>query len=107
MADLHVDSYTAKDIAKLLREWIRTDATGWPNRNLDDDLAIAAGFLESLAGPVELPAVLFDGYAVYQELPQDVRGWTSAENVSAVLDAVVRILKRECSSATQHEGEQK
>ena len=51
-------------------------------------------------GPRELPAALFDGYAVYQELPQDVRGWTSAENVAAVLDAVVRILRRESSHAT-------
>lgn len=49
---------------------------------------------KSLSPKGAAPSILFDGYAVYQELPQDVRGWTSAENVSVVLDAVVRILRR-------------
>lgn len=45
----------------------------------------------------EIPRILFDGYAVLQELRKDPRcaNRTSAENVSDVLDAVVRLLRAE------------
>lgn len=41
-----------------------------------------------------IPEVLFDGYKVYQELTKAEEKRTSYENVSDVLDAVVRILRR-------------
>jgi hypothetical protein len=40
------------------------------------------------------PDVLFDGPAVYSELKDRERRYTTPENVSAVLDAVVRILRQ-------------
>lgn len=39
------------------------------------------------------PAILFDGYAVLQALDENARKRTSPENVSDVLDAVVRIMR--------------
>ena len=39
------------------------------------------------------PAVLFDGFSVYQVLPERQRYRTSPENVSDVLDAVVKIIR--------------
>lgn len=41
----------------------------------------------------ELPAILFDGFAVLQALPPVRRARTSPENVGDVLDAVVAILR--------------
>lgn len=43
----------------------------------------------------ELPAILFDGMAVYQALKELQRRRTSWENVSDTLDAVVRLLRAE------------
>jgi len=40
-----------------------------------------------------IPAVLFDGYAVFKALSKDATRRTSTENVSDVLDAVVRLLR--------------
>lgn len=39
------------------------------------------------------PTVLFDGYAVYQALSDETKKRTSPENVSDVLDAVVRLMR--------------
>lgn len=39
------------------------------------------------------PAVLFDGYTVFNALTERARLRTSAENVSDVLDAVVKLLR--------------
>jgi hypothetical protein len=67
------------------------------------------------AGRVPLPEVLFDGYAVSQALSPQAKQRTSLENVSDVLDAVVRLLRhpaglsaadaREHSSGTAGAGE--
>ena len=43
----------------------------------------------------QIPDVLFDGNAVYSELTDREKRRTSPENVSDVLDAVVRILRKE------------
>jgi hypothetical protein len=63
-----------------------------------------AGSFAAPSGSPAIPRVLFDGCAVWDELKQDDRAArrTSSENVSDVLDAVVRILRRENdpSSAT-------
>lgn len=40
-----------------------------------------------------IPAVLFDGYAVYQALTEKARARTSADNVADVLDAIVGLLR--------------
>lgn len=44
---------------------------------------------------VELPDVLFDGYRVLQALDDKAKRRTGPENVSDVLDAVVRIMREE------------
>jgi hypothetical protein len=48
---------------------------------------------EREACATRLPAVLFDGFAVLQALNDKAKARTSAENVSDVLDAVVRIMR--------------
>lgn len=45
------------------------------------------------AGAAKVPDVLFDGYAVYKELTKTEEKRTSIENVSDVLDAVVRLMR--------------
>ena len=40
-----------------------------------------------------IPAELFDGFAVYQAISEKAKARTSPENVSDVLDAVVRLLR--------------
>lgn len=40
-----------------------------------------------------LPDVLYDGFAVYQALDEKARRRTGAENVSDVLDAVVKLMR--------------
>jgi hypothetical protein len=53
----------------------------------------------------ELPAFLFDGYYVYAEgLTEDARKRTSPENVSDVLDAVVRLMRAEAAAALAKQG---
>lgn len=47
---------------------------------------------DAVEGPPSMPAVLFDGYAVLKALDKKAATRTSAENVSDVLDAVVRLL---------------
>lgn len=44
-------------------------------------------------GSAQPPAVLFDGFAVLQALDEKAKARTSAENVSDVLDAVVRLMR--------------
>jgi hypothetical protein len=58
--------------------------------------AVEAGAAPASAEPVpvELPAVLFDGKAVYDEL-LGRSSRTSAANVTDVLDAVARLMRRE------------
>lgn len=43
--------------------------------------------------PERIPAVLFDGFAVFKELDERTRKRIGAESVAAVLDAVVRLLR--------------
>lgn len=43
----------------------------------------------------DIPDVLYDGFAVYSELDEKAKRRTGAENVSDVLDAVVRLLKKQ------------
>lgn len=47
----------------------------------------------------KLPIVLFEGWRVYQALTPDQLKRTSAENVSDVLDAVVRLMRQEHKEA--------
>lgn len=58
---------------------------------------IYAGQHSSLAAmpgcAVPIPDVLFDGNAVWQALDERARTRTSAENISDVLDAVVRLMR--------------
>lgn len=49
-------------------------------------------------GSPAIPDVLFDGHAVLQELDEKAKGRTSAENVSDVLDAIVRVLRARASA---------
>ena len=44
-------------------------------------------------GGAEAPSVLFDGFSVMQALDEKAKARTSAENVSDVLDAVVRLMR--------------
>jgi hypothetical protein len=46
-------------------------------------------------GEDELPAILFDGHAVYAQLDDRQKARTSPENVADVLDAVVRAARKE------------
>ena len=46
-------------------------------------------------GAERIPSVLFDGYEVYTALDDKARTRTSGENVTDVLDAVVRILRKQ------------
>jgi hypothetical protein len=41
----------------------------------------------------EVPAVLFDGFAVYSALSEKAKGRTSPENVCDTLDAAVRLIR--------------
>lgn len=54
--------------------------------------------------PSEIPHELFDGYSVLQELTQQQRLRTSPENVSDVLDAAVRLMRRMRQPSTKSEG---
>lgn len=56
------------------------------------------------------PSVLFDGFAVLQALHEKAKWRTSAENVSDVLDAVVRLMRsnaevRGCATAETTNGD--
>jgi hypothetical protein len=92
----HVELITSSDVA----DWNRRAALAEPSQP---------------AGRVPLPEVLFDGYAVSQALSPQAKQRTSLENVSDVLDAVVRLLRhpaglsaadaREHSSGTAGAGE--
>lgn len=56
----------------------------------------------------ELPQELFDGLTVYKSLPRKAMGRTSAENVSDVLDAVVKLIRdRKARAALATEGEKR
>jgi hypothetical protein len=53
-----------------------------------------AAILETAKHKVTLPTLLFDGYAVWAELTDRERTRTTAINVSDVLDAVVRLMRK-------------
>lgn len=53
----------------------------------------AAMGLNDPAGVKELPAALFDGYAVYQALSERAKARTSPENVADTLDALVKVMR--------------
>lgn len=42
----------------------------------------------------DIPEELYDGWAVYRELDEKAQQRTSAENISDVLDALVRLIKK-------------
>lgn len=48
---------------------------------------------ELAAKQAQIPEVLFDGFTVWQALTAKAQARTSPENVSAVLDAVVRLMR--------------
>jgi len=52
-----------------------------------------ASFAATHCSPAPIPDVLFDGNAVWQYLDERAKTRTSAENVSDVLDAVVRLMR--------------
>jgi hypothetical protein len=62
-----------------------------------DELVLRQAILSHLRASAAkgdvIPAALFDGYAVFQALSQQARSRTGTENVSDVLDAVVRLLR--------------
>jgi len=41
----------------------------------------------------KIPEILFDGWKVFENLSEKARARTSSENVSDVLDAVVKIMR--------------
>ena len=82
----------------------------WFDANLIE-FATAVAAAEREACAKKLPDVLFDGYAVMQQLDKRGQARTSQENVSDVLDAVVRIMRANAamsgspaSSATPLDG---
>lgn len=66
-----------------------TNGSYWKNVNGND--AQLTKFAELVAA--NPPAILFDGFAVLQALDDKAKTRTSAENVSDVLDAVVRLMR--------------
>jgi len=74
-------------------------------RAIESEVHACAATPERPAEPAELPAVLFDGRAVYAELDVKAHSRTSADNVSDVLDAVVRLLRKEGATARAAEGD--
>lgn len=70
-------------------------------RRIYDEIArrhVAGGKSVGYALParsVSYPAVVFDGYAVYQALSDKAKARTSAENVSDVLDAVADLIRQD------------
>lgn len=61
-------------------------------RTVDKTSASILG--SSASSSREIPEELFDGYAVYNELTRAEKKYTSAANVSAVLDAVVSLIRK-------------
>lgn len=55
---------------------------------------LAAAPKSVASGAQGVPDVLFDGYAVVQELSEQAKARTSPENVSDTLDAAVRLIRR-------------
>ena len=49
----------------------------------------------------KLPIILFEGWKVYQALTPEQQKRTSAENVSDVLDAIVRTMRQEHKAQCQ------
>lgn len=66
-------------------EWIEGKV---PNEPAESSFAAPAG------SHAPIPDVLFDGNAVWRELDERAKTRTSAENVSDVLDAIVRLMRR-------------
>lgn len=78
----------------LERYWNAAYAEGKEGRDHDTEDGIAQQTLSAILAEVaKPPAVLFDGFAVLQALDEKAKGRTSAENVSDVLDAVVRLMR--------------
>ena len=57
------------------------------------------------AQAAQVPDVLFDGFAVLQGLSEQAKKRTGAENVSDVLDSVVRLIRAAQQGAEQAKGE--
>ena len=64
------------------------------------------GITQPPGNPGELPAVLFDGHAVYSEIARKLgkAHCHSHETVSATLDAVVRLMRAAPSHTTKKDG---
>ena len=74
---------------------IETNNMNDPGKAIKSVAARRSGEYNETAGySRELPEQLFDGFAVYQELDDKAKMRTSPENVSDVLDAVVRLIKK-------------
>jgi hypothetical protein len=78
----------------LERYWNAAHAEGKEGRDHDTEDGTAQRTLAEIhAEFAKPPSVLFDGFAVLQALDEKAKGRTSAENVSDVLDAVVRLMR--------------
>ena len=78
----------------LERYWNAAYAEGKEGRDHDTEDGLAQLTLAEIHAEVaKPPAVLFDGLAVYKALNAKAQARTSPENVSDVLDAVVRLMR--------------
>ncbi len=64
---------------------------------LEDKLEAAEAELAAMGE--KIPDALFDGYAVLMELKPEEAGFTNSTHVSAVLDAVVRLIHKQLDAA--------
>lgn len=82
---------------------------GFDGIEVGEDREEAQGFIDFVnASMTKPPAVLFDGFAVLQALDEKAKARTSAENVSDVLDAVVRLMRSNAAhepTATDKQGD--
>ena len=90
---------TPTDIDSIAHE-IWAAAQLMPYEGIEGGVARVEAIL-SRAPAEQIPSVLFDGYTVYQMLSDRAKHRTSAENVSDVLDAVVKAIKAEVAPAEQ------
>lgn len=78
------------EIFECLRDLARSTEQPVSNRMQARHLA-QAGFRNDTER--EIPTILFDGFSVYEALSPKARTRTSRDNVSDVLDAIVKLMK--------------
>lgn len=91
-----LDAVTAQRdrLAEALNDlWYGHNLTGAAYELIEEALAAVKG--AEAQKPPAIPDILFDGFAVYSELNPREKHYTTPENVSAVLDAIVRIMRRD------------